>query len=523
MQDKVNFLFIVTLLVATFSGYSVVQAAPGTVWQPSIGTPNITSPTNNSQVTSPLIIKGTAIKNGQIEVSVEANFTGGSQSLGTFKATANSKGEWSTTPINLWVPEEAKNVKFQISATQTVNNVKSNPKEVTVLPPQKLKTISRNQIKGNIITQQNPGVASTIARPMVAEKRDLNPVLAKAAALPTITSPNNQTVITTPLIVEGTAQRGSIVDVTIESNIAKPDFNNTSVRANVDENGKWKTAPINLWLFEDATDARFTITATEKIPRIDKPRQSRSITVIPSINQNFPRHPIKPWGISIGPKAGKNVISPLVITGSAGKERTVQIYITSHYTDSKGKRVDLPRINTSAISDNKGKWETSPITLPTPKTESQLTHNVSVNQIGLGLVSGNSNYKIMSDPNRVVRPVITSPNSRASVSKKQVFSGTGVPHRIVEVAVARIYNKKTMPPKYPGFTFHSGPYKVEVDANGNWQTPKMDMGKDKEKEFTYKFTVIQIFPKYDHKNNDGTYPEVRSEPIGMTLRQAENF
>lgn len=360
--------------------------------------PTIHSPTNNSQVSSPLTIKGTASRNAQVEVNIEATFIGGSQDLGTFKANADSKGKWSTTPINLWIPEDAKNIKFQIIAIQTFNNMELTSKTVTVLPPPTIKTISRSEIKGDILMQVNPNVATKKIPQNISLKPNMNAALIKAAALPEITSPNHQAVITTPLTVEGTAKRGSTISVTVESNIAKPNFNSKSVRAVVDENGKWKTAPINLWLFENETDARFTISATEKIPGIDQPLLSKPITVIPSINQNFPRHPVKPKISSIS-KAGENDASR-VIKGSAGPGRTIQIYILSYYTDSKGKRVDLPKVNSSTTSDNQGKWATSPIILPTANTESQLTHNISVNQIAFGQVSGNTSLKITTDHNR---------------------------------------------------------------------------------------------------------------------------
>lgn len=521
MKIKNNFFIIVTLLALTFTGSGFAQKiVKGTVLKKSNDLLNITSPANNTQVASPLIIKGIANKNKQVEVNIEATFTGGSQDLGTFKANVDSRGQWSTTPINLWVPEDAKNVNFLLTATQTVNNKKSTSKTVTILPPQTIKTIARAEIKGDIIMQVNPKVAQKRMTQNVTLKPGVNPALVKAAALPEITSPSHQAVITTPLIVEGTAKRGSTISVTVKSNIAKPEMNSKSVRAEVDEKGNWKTPPINLWLFEDATDARFTISVSEKMPGIDQPLIARPITVIPSIDQNFPRHPRKPKLGSIS-KAGENDGSRIIM-GSAGPNRTIQIYILSHYTDSKGKRVDLPKVNSTTTSDNKGKWATSPIVLPTPKTESQLTHNISINQIGFGQVSGNTSVKITSDPNRVVKPVITSPNSRDSAKKNQVFSGTGIPDRFVEVTVFRWDgNKDRMPPLVRGQIL--GAYRVKVDANGTWQTPKMDMGKVKDRDIVYKFTVVQIFPQYDHKKNDGTYPEVLSEPTEMTLRQAGNF
>lgn len=522
MYKKINYLILLTLFSFTFSASSFAQRlVKRTVVKTSTDAPNITSPSNNSSVASPLTIKGKASKNGQVEVTLEATFNGGNQDLGTFKVNANSQGEWSTSPINLWVPEGSKNVKFVIKATQTINNNQSGPTTITVLPPQMIRTIAHTQINGQIAETMNPKVVQKKTVRNVASKPNLNASLAEAAALPEITSPGHQTVIKTPLIIEGTAKKGSKISVTIESNIPKPDHNIKSVNAQVDANGNWKTPPISLWLFENETDARFKITAYEKLSNTNKTLISKEITVIPSIDQNFPKHPRKPKIGTIS-KLGKNDASR-TISGSAGPNRTIQIHILNHYTDTKGKRVDLPKINISTTSDNNGKWTSNPIVFPTPKTESQLTHNISVNQIAFGIVSGNATHKITSDPNRVVQPVITFPDSRSTVQKKQIFKGTGIPNRAVEVTVVKRDSKKRSSWDPPVARSTEYTYKVAVDADGNWKTPEMDMGSTKSQDLIYTFTVVQIFRKYDHKNPDGTYPEDRSEPLTMNLRQANNF
>lgn len=485
--------------------------------------PTIISPANNEQVASPLIINGTASENIQIEVTVEAVFTGGSQDLGTFKTNADSAGEWSTIPINLWVPEDAKNVKFHISVLQNLDNNSSEGERITVIPKQKVQTVARAQINGDMVMQLNPSVSQKQLNQKATLKPRFNAADIKLPPPPSINSPSNQTVITTPLVIEGTAQKNTTIDLNIESNIALPNFNIKSVRTKADENGNWKTDPIHLWLFEGETDARFKIKVTEIDTKTHVRRQSQPITVIPSIDQSFPRRPVKPWGISHSPKSGTDAVSPVVIRGSAGPNRTVQIFMTSRYTDAEGKRVDLPHTRTATTSDNNGKWSTNPIVLPTPLTEKQLTHNVQVSQIGLGHQSGNFSFKMTSDPNRVVPPVMTNPNSSHSIGRTQVVKGTGVPGRFVEVTVTRSWEpkKRTNPPKFRNKEI--GKHIVKVDADGNWKTPAMSMGNDKDKDLIYGFTAEQIFRKYDQKKNDGTYPEVRSKSTGIRLRQAVSF
>lgn len=116
----------------------------------------ITSPTKNEQVESPLIVKGNADRNTVLEVNVVVNYTGGSQDLGTFKVTTNSVGSWSTIPINLWMPEGAKNVKFDITASIEQGDTTYTTNVVSVKPPQKTQTIPLSELKEARIKKLNP-------------------------------------------------------------------------------------------------------------------------------------------------------------------------------------------------------------------------------------------------------------------------------------------------------------------------------------------------------------------------------
>ncbi|MDG4945249.1 thiol-activated cytolysin family protein [Weeksellaceae bacterium KMM 9713] len=116
----------------------------------------ITSPTKNEQVKSPLIVKGNADRNTVIEVNVVVNYTGGSQDLGTFKVNTKSDGSWSTIPINLWMPEGARNVKFDITASIEQGDTTYTTNVVSVRPPQKTQTIPLSELKEARIKKLNP-------------------------------------------------------------------------------------------------------------------------------------------------------------------------------------------------------------------------------------------------------------------------------------------------------------------------------------------------------------------------------
>ena len=116
----------------------------------------ITSPTDNQQVKSPLVVKGNADRNSVIEVNVNLTYSGGSQDLGTFEVNTTKDGSWATIPINLWMPEGAKNVQFNITASIAQGDKTYTTKIVSVRPPQKVPTIPQSEIKKENIIKMNP-------------------------------------------------------------------------------------------------------------------------------------------------------------------------------------------------------------------------------------------------------------------------------------------------------------------------------------------------------------------------------
>ncbi|MDG4950322.1 hypothetical protein NLM59_05260 [Weeksellaceae bacterium KMM 9724] len=146
----------------------------------------ITSPTKNEQVKSPLIVEGNADRNTVIEVNVVVNYTGGSQDLGTFKVNTKSDGSWSTIPINLWMPEGAKNVKFDITASIEQGDTTYTTNVVSVRPPQKTQTIPLSELKEARIKKLNP-------KAIQKSKRGGNQTGAKGVKTPRRPKANNTT------------------------------------------------------------------------------------------------------------------------------------------------------------------------------------------------------------------------------------------------------------------------------------------------------------------------------------------
>ncbi len=103
-----------------------------------------------------MIVKGNADRNTALEVNVVVNYTGGSQDLGTFKVTTNSVGSWSTIPINLWMPEGAKNVRFDITASIEQGDTIYTTNIVSVKPPQKTQSIPLSEIRKAKYKKMNP-------------------------------------------------------------------------------------------------------------------------------------------------------------------------------------------------------------------------------------------------------------------------------------------------------------------------------------------------------------------------------
>lgn len=111
------------------------------VSQRNNGAPVIKSPVDGDNVTSPLIVRGTAIPRNTVQVNVRA--TGAQyyilpyeQDLGTFNVRVNRNGSWQTDPIDLPHPKNVTGLKFIITAVQQTANDQTSPEATVTVQPQ---------------------------------------------------------------------------------------------------------------------------------------------------------------------------------------------------------------------------------------------------------------------------------------------------------------------------------------------------------------------------------------------------
>jgi|GEM_PF-6928394 len=137
-------LTITALLATTFGASQIVQSAPRAGKIITKSQIVISSPKNNSSVDSPLTVRGTAPKNQRVGVNVTAVYDGGQRNLGTMNTTANGSGHWATKPIQLLLPENAKNAYFKIVASYKVGKQTHTSSIIKVQLKQKLVPVRPN-------------------------------------------------------------------------------------------------------------------------------------------------------------------------------------------------------------------------------------------------------------------------------------------------------------------------------------------------------------------------------------------
>ena len=100
---------------------------------------NITSPTEGTQVDTPLIVRGTATPRSTVEISVRAEgvrylfFDYRQEIGGTRQIQANNRGNWTSDPIDLPQPRNVSSLRYVITAVQIdVAGRRSEPVTVTV-------------------------------------------------------------------------------------------------------------------------------------------------------------------------------------------------------------------------------------------------------------------------------------------------------------------------------------------------------------------------------------------------------
>lgn len=105
-----------------------------------VNPPTIVSPQANASVASPLTVSGTGMGGmaARVRVTIKGDWEEAgkkvSRDVSNSSAVVNAQGAWETAPMPLNVPADAKNVKFQISAVQSLGGHASPPTTITVTP-----------------------------------------------------------------------------------------------------------------------------------------------------------------------------------------------------------------------------------------------------------------------------------------------------------------------------------------------------------------------------------------------------
>lgn len=234
----------------------------------------ITAPKNNQSVTSPLTAKGKTIPGTDINLQIVAKFTGGEQDLGTFTIKSDDHGNWTSIPINLWLPEDAKNAEFDIIAMKSSNGTQKEQDKITVKPPSNILLVARKDFE------------NVKMKDVKLKKANLNTSLLETlkSAPPRITSPSSNAQVSSPIIVKGTGLKNTPIEIHIQSNYAAGKQDLGVFRTTSDASGNWQTIPINLWAPDDAKNVSYVITATQ-FDEDNRPSREGSVTAVPKQGQ----------------------------------------------------------------------------------------------------------------------------------------------------------------------------------------------------------------------------------------------
>lgn len=333
-------LFIgAALLAATFSSNQIVHSAPRAGKVITKSQIAISSPKNNSSVDSPLTVRGTAPANQQVGVNVTAVFDGGQRNLGTMNTTANKSGHWTTRPIQLLLPKNAKNAQFKIVASYKVGKLTHTSGTVKVRLKQKLVPVQPN-------IEKKPNFIPAQPRPIPA------PVKPRNYVKPDITSPRASLYLSMPnnYPVKGKATPDRDVKVTV---IGKWTENGRSKTRQIDQktvrtasNGKW-TAEMR---FESVSKKR--LVSYDIIAEDPVFHDKDTVTINESIRPTI-----------ITPRQDEQWVSNgnYFISGNAGPGQRLNVSITAHWVTMNG---NIRRNQTRVIAydtvnvDSLGNWST---------------------------------------------------------------------------------------------------------------------------------------------------------------------
>lgn len=395
----------------------------------------ITTPENNQGVKSPLTVKGTSDPKTDISLQIVAKYTGGEQDLGTFNFSSDSQGKWTSTPINLWLPDNAKNAQFDIIASKSGNAGQGEQDKITVKPPSNVLLVARKDFE-NIQMK-------TIALKKASINESLLESLKMAA--PNLTSPKPNEQVSSPLIVKGTGEGNNAVEVKMQAIYTGGEQDLGVFRTNADASGNWQTIPINLWAPEDAKNIKYKITATQ-FDEDNAPSRAARVTAVPKQGQimvlNSPQVVAK---ATIKPKLTKAqkrpdikvpdlgpVDRPMIISPSNGivsRDGRFQIMGTGTPGHKVKSKVDLQyfskrnkkqkSFNFDVEVDENGIWRTDLKNYPVPEEAYDIQYSIASHQIRP------VDKKTSESDNAEISQMISSPNLTHFSYKAPDFPSTG--------------------------------------------------------------------------------------------------
>lgn len=230
--------------------------------------PNFTSHKNNGRISSSPTIKGSGISGNQIELHVVAEFKSGKKDFGSFTIPVEENGTWASEVLSLWLPENAENPTFALSAVQVDQNEKRSAAEkITLLPESGFVTLE-NSVLGNagkdLPPAQNTGIGEVIVRGRSIYSP--NDTLSQ----PKVLYPSPDGVITGMSDIQfiGEGVPGATVNIDLEIYYTKKyNFeNDVKLSAVVNEDGIWVTPYIDPKIPKKATNIFYRLWLVQTAP-----------------------------------------------------------------------------------------------------------------------------------------------------------------------------------------------------------------------------------------------------------------
>lgn len=345
MPMRNNILIGCALLTATLGTSSLIKAAPpATKATARTAAVTISSPKNNSQVTSPLTVSGRAAPGSPVKVSVEAVYDSGRQNIKNTNVRPARNGTWKTAPITLQMPQDARNGRFEITASQMAsgNTPKKERAQSSATVTVKLQQMKIIGAKPKLpIGRIEPNAPVVEVKPDTPEILPLDPV-------PVITSPTRNSSVSSPLVVRGTARKtNDRVMVDIKATFTGGEMLlKQHTPLTVDNNGQWRAPATELWLPYGAKNAEFKITASQA---------GRKSQVIVKPASSIPYELAKPTITSPARNARIALPGTVRIQGTGIPGHTIDVAVRGYWGSRYGNGNRQAGHGTAVVGAN-GQW-----------------------------------------------------------------------------------------------------------------------------------------------------------------------